>query len=815
MSRRRNVSGFFTVGLGLTAALSCSRDSATREVTPPAGAVRLAQVATELRANPTIAALNRVEDAVARVESDVIRPWEQAWRRGAPAAAIRAGDALTPDWAAAVRAPTRVVDGVSEFRISAPETREDRSAAYLEQFARVADVRVRIDEATVDGDVARMHALFELRGETPSGTRRHDRGPMRLEARREGSSWRLSRLAIDGAIESLETVAGRRPTFEDRTAASGLSAVPVVERREAIRRGGYALAVEDLNGDGHVDVLVGHVDNALLFRGTGDGRFVDATASSGLQGVTLVKSAAIADLDRDGRRDVLLVRFADTRNARWVHDGDLLNSAVGDGEVLGFANRGARLERVQRVLQRGHRYDRAMPLSVADFDNDGALDLYLGFPGVRDFTNNLNRTGAGDGIVRQGLWRNQGGWIFSEASMGASLQQDEQRFPHASLATDLDGDGRPELVVVDDSGRPNVVYRNDGRSLVESATAMNLTSPGWGMGATSGDFDGDGDLDLVMTNIASSVFDRMDRVVAGLPMSPEARTALAYERAGSRGLRLYRNDGSGHFEEVTETAGLLNVGDGTAGTEWVDFNHDGWLDLYVANGLWTGDRDGDDLTSTFYRLALARALSASPKADSAMSMPGDSDPNPLLTILREFRGRFDGNANYRPDGPSLSFAGNEHHRLFRNNGDGTFTEVAYLENADRAEDGYVVAPADLDGDGVVDLVLRNCDPAPRRQYPVVVFLRNTRPADHTLRVTLRGVRDNPDGIGARVSVRVGGRTLVREIRGANGAAQGEAVATFGLGTASAVDEVEVRWPAGGVQRLGATPEGRVTVAQPR
>jgi len=139
--------------------------------------------------------------------------------------------------------------------------------------------------------------------------------------------------------------------------------------------------------------------------------------------------------------------------------------------------------------------------------------------------------------------------------------------------------------------------------------------------------------------------------------------------------------------------------------------------------------------------------------------------------------------------------GNQSNRLFRNNGDGTFTEVGYLENADRMEDGYIVAPVDINNDGVQDLVMRNTDPAPENTYPSVIALKNTLSVN-AVDISLQGIESNRDGIGAMVTATIGDRTIMREVRSVNGAVQTEAGAYIGLGTATQIDRLEVRWPSG-------------------
>jgi hypothetical protein len=163
--------------------------------------------------------------------------------------------------------------------------------------------------------------------------------------------------------------------------------------------------------------------------------------------------------------------------------------------------------------------------------------------------------------------------------------------------------------------------------------------------------------------------------------------------------------------------------------------------------------------------------------------------------------------------PTYSLGGHQHNRLFRNNGDGSFTEVGFLEGADRIEDGYVVAPADVDGDGVQDLVLRNCDPAPGVKMATVRLLRNTLPGATSLTVALEGTQSNRDGVGAVVTATVGDRRHVREVRGTNGAVQTEPVAFFGLDGAKTVDRLEVRWPSGQVSVFSGVDSGHVRLKE--
>ncbi len=143
-----------------------------------------------------------------------------------------------------------------------------------------------------------------------------------------------------------------------------------------------------------------------------------------------------------------------------------------------------------------------------------------------------------------------------------------------------------------------------------------------------------------------------------------------------------------------------------------------------------------------------------------------------------------------------SLNGYERNCLFRNDGDGTFTDTAYVDGADRIEDGRGIAVFDYDQDGALDLVLRNYDQPAQ-------LLRNRGGAGHWLELKLVGVRSNRDAVGARVTVRAGGRRQVREVHAGSGYLSGSSlVQHFGLGRATRIDSLEVRWPSGRRTRIG-------------
>lgn len=668
---------------------------------------------------------------------------------------------------------------------------------WLASWSTIRSVALDAEKIVPEGEGYRVDLRLDVRGVGTDGALRQERGLVSITATGDEDEW------VGGSFTShsgltLVADANRTPAFADATARTALNEVPVQPRREAIRRGGYALAVADYDGDSRPDVLLGHLGPMQLLRNTPDG-FVDVTKEVGLRNEDVVKAAGFADLDNDGDRDLVIVRFD-------IDDRDNLD----DVEI--YANDGqGRFEHKEGVLPRDIQYDHAMPLALADFDKNGLVDVYIGFPGSRDFTNDLENAPR-EGLAAQGLWLNQGNWSFQETKGEQVMSEAGQPlFPHSALVTDLNGDNQPDLMVIDDSKLDSVTYVNQGGKLIPSNEATGLQSGGYGMSATSGDFDGDGLVDIAVTRIELLASRRVTRSWAGRAPTPELGEALDRMAADLAGTTLFRNLGNGKFADVTNDVGLDWTGQAPAGVSFVDYDADGDLDLYVANGLWTGK--GREVDSIFTRLSLLQDVDGelAEIAQEALDHPADDKEgsgegdNPFMDMLAAHPAD-------RADGRSLTFAGNERNRLYRNDG-GTFTEVGYFEGADRIEDGYVAAAADFDGDGRQDLLLRNCDPAPGNTFPTVVLLDNQRPDTHSLTVHLEGTASNRDGIGALVAVRVGDQWQRREVQATAGALQSEPAAYFGLGGATQVDEIVVTWPSGQVDRIGATHEGRARLVE--
>lgn len=742
--------------------------------------------------------VNAQEEAVTAVSETLLRRWEADWVRGSAASfsGLLTSDAKVADLSPSLPAPQRLFRGITRQTWNASaiaQVAADGAATsverYLGAFRRVVDLSLDVDEARLspDGSALELATTYDLRGVAKDGALRQDRGRLGLTCVNVGGTWKIRAMTVT----AMETMAAPAASFVDATQKSGLGAAPVYPRLEAIRRGGYAVAMGDYDKDGHLDVFMGAWGPCKLFKGRADGTFTDATSTSGLDSETLVKAAAFVDIDGNGTKDLVLSRF--------VTDNE--------NDVVVYVNDGKRFTRSATPIARTQRYDRAMPMAVADFNNDGLLDLYVGFPGKRDFTVLDFRPQQ---LSPQGVFLNQGKGVFTDATAvsgintSASGASNGPVFPHASVSADWDGDGAMDLVVVDDRRNRTQVYRNTGGgAFTDATTTTGIQNQGWGMGVAVGDYDNDGLPDLYVSNIDFTAARRLAKTVG-------SKTIFT-------GNRLYRNTGGGRFEDVTDKAGVAWAGQAAGGCEWVDYDNDGKLDLYVMNGLWTGTGT-KDMSSLFVRNYLAEREAPSPRMQASVSRAdaeGISLSNPdssnlVMKVLNGYRGA-DGTA------PTMSMAGNQRKRLFHNDGNGHFTEVGFLEGVDRAEDGYVLATCDYNKDGKVDFVLRNADPGVKEKtFPTLVLLENTsRNGNRGLAVYLEGdgKKSNRDAVGATVRVWTKGASQSRWLTSLNGASQSEAAAFFGLGTADKVDRIQVRWPSGKVETFPSVKAGRVVISE--
>ena len=473
-----------------------------------------------------------------------------------------------------------------------------------------------------------------------------------------------------------------------------------------------------------------------------------------------------------------------------------------------------------------------------DYDADGWQDIFLvngttleGFPPGKEPTSHLYRNRK-DGTFED---------VTRAAGVGAT------GWGQAACVGDLDNDGHEDLFVT--SYGQNRLYRNRGTGAFEDVTARaGLRGPRtrWGTGCAFLDYDRDGSLDIFVANYID-----LDLATAPTPDSGLCRYKGLRVACGPPGLTggrnaLYRNKGDFTFEDVSEKSGITKAsGTYGLGVSTLDFDDDGWVDLYVANdsnpsALYRNNHDG-----TFADIGIAAgcAYSQDGKPQAGMGVAiGDYDRNGTVDIFktnfagdtatlyanngaglcedRTFAGGiglntrwlgwgagfvdldrdgwldlFLANGHVYPEVDQLKTDAGYRQRkiVYRNLGNGRFEDVTERLGppTTTARPARGAAFGDFDNDGDVDIVLNNVNDTPD------LFRVDSDPAAHWVAVRLVGTQSNRSAIGARVRVIAGGATRMDEVRGGGSYnSQNDLRVNFGLGPVAQVDRVEVRWPNG-------------------
>lgn len=661
---------------------------------------------------------------------------------------------------------------------------------------------------------AELTVHFDFRYLNNDQERVNERGYLLLEVGKESSDWKILKLS---KIKS-DIVVSKSLLFEESTSKKMSDAVPSILRREAIRRGGYALAISDYNNDGLQDMLVGTAEKVVILKAKSDGSFQE-DKDSGVQNHSLVKSAAFLDLYNSGRKDLILIRFA---------PGEKKSTAKESSDIVVYKNKGdGKFEKVLSPINFSNSHPYAMPLAIADFNNDSFLDFYVGFPGAKDFTtlkevnvespNELNAHGfffnRGDGKYKfadkteSALWRGKLGKYASAQLL----------YPHSAYSVDYNTDGNMDVVVIDDRNNLSPVFENKGQGLFEKSNKkIGFGANDYGMGVAFGDLANKGHLDFIMTSVN---FVASERIEQSCKVNWNIHN---YMNVGTRGLRVFKNAGSGQFQEGSLENGLDWVGEGLAGVELIDYNNDGFLDIYLANGLWSGSKKDKklDISSLFVRASKLGLLEDSMNENFERQIGSVKEIDDDLASLR-FKNKSQSAVmnvlSYYKDknNQSLSLAGFQRNRLFRNNGDGTFVEMAYAAGIDSGADGYMISYADLNKRGNYDLVLRNADPGfDKHAFSPVQVYENQNKDSKSILLDLEGsMGSNRDGIGTFVKAKVGEQILFRHLTAMNGTVQSEKFIHLGLGSSAGASDIEIKWPNGSIQKIDYLKSGVYKIKQ--
>ena len=363
-----------------------------------------------------------------------------------------------------------------------------------------------------------------------------------------------------------------------------------------VLRGSTGLAVGDVNGDGLDDLYICQefgLPNCLFIQNP-DGSARDESVSWGVNWLESSRSALLVDLDNDSDQDLVVA----------IQGGVVVAENDGQGRF-----------RLRDVLKTS---EDTMSLSAVDYDMDGRLDIYVCgyFKDDRDVSSDSRslsgnvthdaNNGGSNSLFRNEILAGQS-WHFTDVTGEVGLNENNHRYSLAASWDDFDNDGDQDLYVANDYGRDNL-YRNDVENptiggevpappehgtavqFVDVSDPANVEDSAAGMSITWGDYDRDGWMDALVSNMWSSAGNRITFQSSFQEGAPE-EMKRRYQRF-ARGNTLLRNQGDGTFGDRSAPAGV-EMGRWAWGSNFVDLNNDGWEDLIVANGYITTEDTGD------------------------------------------------------------------------------------------------------------------------------------------------------------------------------------------------------------------------------
>ena len=699
-----------------------------------------------------------------------------AWKAGdAPAALFSAelrwsgplpGEGLSP---VAARPPLSIAvlgpHPAGAAATSGPVALAARLAAIRAQFASLGRSDATIFDFQRRGQNREVVLGLFLAGKGAAGELRQEGGKIRaVLAPAEGGGWRMT----SGSVVSWLAASSPEPLFEEVAARAGLTHVHAPHlpnaRRNVPMPGEHlppGVAVLDFDGDGRPDLYVCGGDGNRLYRNRGDGTFEDVTARAGVGGQEGEALGALAfDYDNDGRPD-LYVTYLGRPNLLYRNRGD------GTFEEVG-AKAGVALD------------DASTSAASLDYDRDGNPDLYVLVYGHPDY----GPTIAADNAPPNHLFHNNGDGTFTDVTKIS--RTGDTGWGLALECADLDGDGWPDIYIANDFGKHAYLRNNGDGTFTNAAKAAGILDPGFGMGVAVDDYDGDGRLDLFVSNYSFPLNWFLSDPRYPMPPFPYSLgrpLVVPRLKALSRGSSLFHNLGGGRFERVSDEADVWDTS-WSWGCVFVDADMDGRPDLFVVNGMLTGKNE-TEREIEFWNLMSVEYQ----KFEKGVPITDFGDD---------------------------SLWGRLPKRFYRNRDGRHFDELAAVTGLESEANQRGLVVVDVNGDGAPDLFATGF-----LQPPALWINRNPSNAK-SLVVALEGdpkapgrYRSTRDALGATVTVESGGIARTQVVSaGYSFLSSGPKELYFGLGDREKADRVVVHWPSGRVTERRSIPSGRLAMKEP-
>jgi FG-GAP-like repeat/FG-GAP repeat len=446
---------------------------------------------------------------------------------------------------------------------------------FLSHFSEIEDTRFKIKEANFDdsaksvvgaeqptavvGATGRARVAFYVIGRDVDGKREWAKGTFWTNVRYDANKhWQFDSFEL----VSFDSMVAATDLFSEVAVPAGVGQmIPAFGTAENNGFVWHGAAAGDFNNDGWIDLFTTSASRNFLYLNDTKGAFRDASEETGVKIIATGTAPLVFDYDNDG-------------------DSDVFISAVGEQILLeNTFKQNGKVEFNDVSLEAGVNKGAIGFSAVSgDVNGDGFFDIYV---------TSYNRYGQ---IVPDSWFRatngtpnllfiNQGNGSFREEA--AKWGVDDKRWSYAAEFADINDDGRIDLYVANDFGE-KAMYINKGDKFVDEAKERGVLDPGNGMGVSFGDYNNDGKLDLHATNMSSTAGNRI--LTRLFPNSSAKDNVLKKLAAGNN---LYENTGDGKFKDVTAEVGGFSGGWAWGGG-FIDFDNDGWEDIYTPNGFISG-----------------------------------------------------------------------------------------------------------------------------------------------------------------------------------------------------------------------------------